>query len=112
MKIKPTLGILLVIVACSGASCPNQQKTTFNTIASLEQTVDAAYKSYLDLVIQGKISTNSVPSVGLKYNTFQSAIRMGIVMTTLSTNAPPNSAYMNMGMDVLTAINSAKGEMK
>lgn len=100
-------GSPLIFVPMTGCST-SQQRQTINTLYSVGQTTDAAYKSYLDLVVAGKVPTNSVPGVSARYAEFQQAFSAAIVLSTLNTNAPPTPAVTAAAANLTSAIAVAK----
>lgn len=72
--------------------------------------MDAAYKSYLTLVIQGVIKTNDVPNISKQYALFQAAFGEAVTVSTLSSNAPPSPELANTASQLQLAISAAKGK--
>jgi hypothetical protein len=108
MKTKLILPLLIVVALAWGCST-SQRRATYNSLATVGHTTDAAVKSYLDLVIQGQVSTNSVPTVAKNYQTFQAAFNAAVALAQFNTNAvaPPNVVALS-GV-VINSINTAKG---
>jgi hypothetical protein len=77
--------ILAAFIIC-GASCPNAQRNAYTTIYSVEQTASAAYDGYVDQVIAGKVSTNDLPAVSLRFNQVQIAARLAATASQAGTN--------------------------
>lgn len=96
-----------ITVGVSGCST-SQQRKTVNTIASLGYTVDAAVKSYFDLVVAGKVATNDVPTVAKSYSLFQVAYNTALTVAALNTNAPPSVDLNNAASQTLLTITAAK----
>lgn len=97
---------LMVVGGCAKTS--SQQRTTVNTIATLGYTADASFKSYLDLVVSGKISTNSVPDVSRSYSVFQSAYLSALTFSAMNTNAPPSVDLLNAASQLQLTITAAQ----
>jgi hypothetical protein len=92
-----------------GIGCSStQQRQTVNTLFTVGQGVDAAYKSYLDLVVAGKIPTNDVPAISQRYQQFQQVFSAAIAASALSTNAPPSPLVAAQAAQVTQAIDIAK----
>lgn len=95
---------LVVEIGCS----TSQQTKEYKTVAATEASVAGAYSAYLDLVITGKVATNSVPRVSRAFNSFQAAALAAVVTRGLfATNAPPPD-LLQAAADVMAIINSAK----
>jgi uncharacterized lipoprotein YajG len=77
-----SLATLLLLVGCS----TSQQTTTFNALSSIESVADVGYSNYVTLVIQGKVSTNSLPQVSQAYNTLHAAIATAALLDQSGTN--------------------------
>lgn len=100
--------IALLIFGCSTA----QRRTAYNSLATVGLTTDAAMKSYLDLVIQGQISTNSVPVVARDYQIFQGAFNLAVITAQFNTNAIASAEIIRLSNVVLSDISVAKGGAK
>ena len=106
------LGIILglapaVIVMVPSGCTTSQQAATYKTISGLETTTDNAMKAYFDLVVAGKVSTNTVPTISADYNTFQLAARAAIALAG-SSNAPAPQAVVDASAKVVADIGQAK----
>lgn len=116
MKRNPILPLLvclsmLIVVFTPAAGCksPTVQSTPVNTMFTIGSGVDAGYKAYLDLVISGKVSTNSVPSVSQKYTLFQQAFAAGIEFVSFNSNSVPPISVLNAASEFNNAVSTAKG---
>lgn len=121
MKTKSLLASLLLL--CSFAALPllpvvttgcntTQQKQTVNTLFTLGKTVNMTYAGYMDLVVAGRVSTNSVPKVAKAYNTFQDAFNAAVTVVAGNTNAvPPQSVYDAQAALVQAIASAKKGEL-
>lgn len=89
--------------------CASQQRVTYNTLASVQVATTGAYSSYLDLVIQGKVTTNSVPTVSKDYDIFQTVWNGAVVVARWATNSPASQQVLDAAAVVVTDINKAKG---
>lgn len=76
--------VLLIagLVACS----TTQQTTTYNALQTVELTADTGYSNYVNLVITGKVSTNSLPAVSKAYNDLHGAIALAASLDQSGTN--------------------------
>jgi hypothetical protein len=83
--------LLLPIIVCvtiGVAGCTtSSQRTTYNTISTVEQTATVAVDDYYTLVIKGTVSTNGVPTVSRAYNDFQQAGELAAITAQNGTNA-------------------------
>jgi len=85
-----------------------QQRTSFNTIYSLESGVTKAYNGYVDLVIKGSVSTNSLPKIKKAFNDFQASELVALDAVQFNTNALAPAALVTEGQDVINLISTAK----
>ena len=74
--------IAILTVSCAG------RKAAYDTLYTIGKTTDSAMKSYVDLVVKKKISTNSVPAVTATYNKYQLVYRMALTVATNDVTAP------------------------
>ena len=98
------IAALVLIVGCA-----SQSKTTYNTLASVQIATAGAYSAYLDLVIQGKLATNSVPIISQDYTVFQSVWNSAVRVASLGVQAPPTAPVIATAAKVTTDIAVAKG---
>ena len=105
LPIIQALVVALILIGCTEPA----QKTAYNTIYSLESSTTAAYSGYIDAVIKGIVSTNSVPAVRKAFDNFQAAATTATDAANFNTNAlaPPN--LVTLAADVVNEINVAKG---
>ncbi len=75
--------IVIIIAGCTTTS----QRTTYNTIATVEQTATLAVDDYYSLVLKGTISTNGVPTVSKAFNDLQAAATAATITAESGTNA-------------------------
>jgi len=107
-----------LLVVCAILSLPavstltgcvrTEQRKAVNTIASVGYTVDAALKGYMDLVVAGKVPTNSVPNVTKSYGLFQVAYNTALTLAVMNTNAPVSVDLNNAASQTLLTIKAAK----
>lgn len=93
---------LTIIPSCTTSS----QRTAVNSLFSVGQGVDTAYRVYLDQVVQGTVKTNDVPTVSRAYNAFQASFAAAVALSS-GTNTPPTSTVISAATNVLNAINIA-----
>lgn len=101
--------LLLVCALVMGACSTSQRRVTYNSLASVGYTTDTAVQGYLDLVVLGAVSTNSVPTVMKSYTTFQAAFNSAVAIAQFNTNAPAPSSVLRLSSDVLSDISAVKG---
>ena len=106
---KKSLAITSLTVALIIGCTTPQQTTTFNTIASLEQTTHAAYQGYLALVLKGSVRTNDVPQVSKIYNDFQAGVILAATINQSNTNALAPSNLVDESIALVNLINTVKG---
>lgn len=75
--------VVIATVGCSTAA----KRTTYNTIATVEQTATVAVDSYYGLVLRGMLPTNSVPTVSKAFNDLQAAGLLAAITSQNGTNA-------------------------
>jgi hypothetical protein len=100
--------ILTAVIYVSGCTT-NQQKISYNTLYSIENTTTAAYVYYVDGVISGKYSTNSLPKISHDYNVFQAAVGVALDGVQYNTNALAPINLQTEAGDIINLINQAKG---
>ena len=109
-KLSVSLGLCLALIALPGMTCaPSQQKTAFNTLASVQLSTQAAYNGYLDLVVQGQVTTNEVPTVSQDYTLFMTVWAATVQLASQGTNAPATAPVAAAAAKVITDITLAKG---
>lgn len=102
------LPLLPIVTGCN----TTQQKQTVNTLFTIGKSVNVTYAGYMDLVVEGKVSTNSVPKVAKAYNTFQGAFNAAVSMVAGNTNAvPPQSVYDAQAALLQAIAQAKKGEL-
>jgi hypothetical protein len=103
------LGGLILCLALTAATCnPNAQRTAYNTVYSAEQAATSAYSGYWDLVIKGKVTTNSVPSVSAKFNVFQRTVDLATSAVAFNPTNPAPADVTAALNDVLAIIDAVK----
>ena len=64
-----------------------QQRTAYNTIGALEAVAQGTVNGYFQLVIQGVVPTNDVPTVSKSFNSFQASATLAASVAQAGTNA-------------------------
>lgn len=103
---------IFVIIAVAVACKTSQQKTAFNTLATIEGLGTAAVDSYYFLVIQGKLPTNGVAAVTKKYDAFQDSVRLALDAVQFNTNALAPGALVLESQDLVNLITTLKKGQK
>jgi hypothetical protein len=104
LKSIPAILLLAFIVGCATTS-----KVAYNTLASVQVATTGAYNGYLDLVVQGKLTTNSVPVVSKDYNLFQQIWTAAVYVAQFNTNSVVPQTVTDAAAKVVTDISAAKG---
>ena len=107
MKKLNTLAVICAVVFLIG--CTTASRTIYNTLASVQVTTSGAYSAYLDLVVQGKVSTNSVPLVSKDYTIYQNVWNAAVSVAELGVQAPATAPVSDAAAKVLADITVAKG---
>lgn len=101
-------GVSALVTGCN----TTQQRQAINSLYTVGESVDAAYKSYLDGVVAGRIATNDVPQISQQYALFQSAFSLALAASTISSNAPPTPEMSNAASQLILSIQAAKRKGK
>lgn len=105
----PILGLCMALLVLPGMTCkPSQQATAYKTLSTLQATTSGAYDAYLDLVVTGKLPTNSVPTVSRDYTVFLAVWNASVALAAQGTNSPATQPAMDAATRVLTDINLSK----
>lgn len=108
-----TLGVILgpgIIISVTPGCSTSQQRKAYNSLYSIGQTVDSAYKSYLDLVVSGKVATNDVPKISGYYADFQRTYGLAVSVAATTKSALPSPEVSSTANRILSAITQAKGK--
>lgn len=101
---------ILVSILLISCGTTNTQTKTINTIGSLEQVTDSAYRSYVTLVIKGSLPTNDVPKASKIFNDFQTAALLATVVAKNDTNALAPSSLLEESAAAVALFNQLKGK--
>lgn len=90
--------------------CSTTKPAAYKTLVQVRDITDAAFKSYLSLVVEGKISSAGIERVSASYAIFQVALNAALVaaQTNEQATAPPQLVVQSD--TVLKAVREAKGE--
>lgn len=112
MKIRFAALVLLVGLSIGVIGCATtDQQSAVNSLFKLQNTVDTAYASYLDLVASGAIPTNNVAQITQNYQTFQSLFAVASALNAIVNNTPPpNTQLSNSVSQLILAIEAEKAK--
>ncbi len=99
------LWIASFLPGCSTA----QQRTGYNTIATLEASATAAVDGYFLLVVKGVVPTNGVPVVSKDYNLFQGGAKVAVDLVQNNTNALAPASLQQLFNDLSADITLYRG---
>lgn len=102
-KLIPLLALLIVV------GCASANKTLYQTLSSVQVTTSGAYNAYLDLVVTGKLATNSVPTVSKDYTIFQGIWTSAVTAGSLGVNTIATQPVTDAAAKVVADITIAKG---
>lgn len=104
MKFKITIALAALLLCASlmvQTGCTTgSQRTAYNTIFSVEQTATLAVDGYFALVLNGTLTTNSVPVVAKSFNTLQAACKIAADTSIAGTNALASAALVLEATDL------------
>lgn len=104
-KLLISLGLCVALVGCT----TNQITVAYKTLYSVEHVTVSTYDGYLDSVVKGQTSTNSVPKVSKAFNDFQASYIVALDAAEFNTNALAPSSLLQESTDIITLINTVKG---
>jgi predicted nuclease with TOPRIM domain len=108
-KLLPFLSIIALL--CVASTC-NPQRVTYNTIASVQATGQAAVDGYYNLTISGSLPTNDIPRVSHAFNVFQDSVLLATDAAAAGTNAlAPGSLILEL-KDLQNLINTIEKKGK
>lgn len=108
MKHLQSLAAVLTVAFVVG--CVSQSRTAYNTLASIQAVTTGAYGDYLNLVVKGKLPTNSVPTISKDYNTFQATWTAACMIAQWNTNSVAPQQVLDASANVITEINIEKAK--
>lgn len=101
------LAMPLAPVGWTGMTCSqSQQRLTYNTLATVGQSVNSAYAAYLDQVVHGK-ATYSV-ALANDYNKFQGLFNTAVQAASMNLAAPAPAELQSLATSILSAITTLK----
>jgi len=100
----------LAFLSMTFTGCNTTQQTiAYKSLYSVERVTTAAFDGYLDSVIAGQTSTNSLPRVGSAYNKFHASFLVALDAVQFNTNALAPASLVVESQDVLNLIVEVKG---
>jgi len=109
-KVCLSLVVALAILGGFVACHTTPQGVAVKSLASTHDAADAAYNSYMELVLDKKVRTNDVPKVAEVYREFQHVFELAVVIVTSSTNAAVPQAFYDSAARLTQTIDEAKGK--
>ena len=107
--IAAVLGLCCALILLPAMTCaPSAQTASYNTLSSVQLTTSGAYNAYLDLVIQGKIATNMVPTISRDYSIFMAVWSGAVSVAETGVIAPATPSVAVAAATVIADINIAK----
>lgn len=104
--------IILLSLMITGLLCgcqTSREQVVFNSLASVAYTVDSSFKGYVDLVVAGKLPTETLPKVGAAYTSFQTAFNAALAVAQFSKSSIAPQNVIDAASVVLNSISQAKG---
>lgn len=110
MKKLISLACIVLLAAIMVACNTTQQRIAFNTLYSVEKATTGAYDGYVDSIIKGVTSTNSLPKVSSLYNKYQASFIVALDAVQFNTNAIAPASLIVESQDVINLITNLKGK--
>jgi len=105
-KLLSIFAVAAIFVACT----TSQQRKTYNSIATVQATAQAAVDGYYLLVIQHKLPTNNVPQVSHAFNAFQDSVLLATQVAENNTNALAPGNLILESQSLFNLINTIEGK--
>ena len=102
------LGTLLLCITAIAACTTTQQRKTYNTLYTVGQSVDTAYKGYNDLLVTGQIRPVNYKKVSTAYSDFQVYYKTAVQVFNYNTNAVAPQELIVKAAETVTIINEGK----
>ena len=111
MKIAPFYFIALIVGLVAFGCTTSSQTTAYKTIGTVEAAAQGSYDAYCTLVIDGTVSTNSVPQVAAAYNQLQADALLAATVSSEGTNAVATTNLLT-DASLLTSVISTASTVK
>jgi hypothetical protein len=95
------------VVFLSGCAT-SSRKVAYQTLASVEATVDAAMQRYADLVVRGQVPADIQAKVKQAYEAYQTAFHAAVTAAQLNVNSAAPADVAKLGDDVANLIKIIK----
>lgn len=90
----------VIITGCS----TSQQRTTYNTLSSVEATAQATVTGYYTAAAKGLADTNGIPNVTKAFNDFQVTMQVAELVAQNNSNALAPSSLVQELSAVVSAV--------
>ena len=80
----------------------------YRTLASVQVSTSSAYNAYLDLVVQGAVTTNMVPVVSRDYTLFVAVWNRAVNVASLGVEEPATAPVIEAANKVIADVAVAK----
>lgn len=98
------LGLSLALLVGVAGCTTSQQRTNYNTLASVEATATATVQGYYVACAKGFADTNGIPRVTKAYNEFQGVMQVAVVFAQNNSNALASASVMQELSAVVSAV--------
>lgn len=102
----------LFLCGPTGCGTLTPQQKTYATLATTGTLANSAFSAYMDLVVKGKVATNSVPAISAAYNSFQVVYGGALAVAQYNPNAVAPSNVVAQANSLVGQINLAEGKIK
>lgn len=96
------------LIATQTGCTTSQQTVTYTTLSSIGATVDAAEKSYLDLLVKGTIPATTLAQESKLYSDFQAAFLVAVTAAQGSTSIAAPQTVLDLGNSLVAFIAQLK----
>lgn len=100
---KRNLSILLLSCVAIMGCTTTQQRTNYNTLASVDATAKATVDGYYLAAAKGLADTNGIPVVSKAYNDLESILQVAVLLAQNNSNAiAPSNVVQELSVIVST----------
>ena len=100
---------IIAVVAALLVGCATTSTNIYRTLASVQISTSSAYNGYLDMVVQGKVTTNMVPVVSRDYTAFVSVWSAAVSVASLGVQGIATAPVLDAANKVVADVAMAKG---
>jgi hypothetical protein len=90
------------------SGCATSRTIAYQTLASVEATVDAAMQRYADLVVRGQVPADTQAKVKQAYEAYQTAFHAAVTAAQLNVNSAAPADVAKLGDDVANLVRLLK----